>query len=141
MHVVGRSHVTYRVGISLWTDRETGLKALPYKKAFQYRIPTAHSSKCCKCYESHQMSAPSGSPQVNNFECVTKHGHQMSLAGGSQVNIFEQVSSLPDFTSRGRGPCSVGIGKRAGARGWGPCLRGTGVMAGGQTDCYTHQIY
>ena len=66
VRVVGRSHVTYHMGISLWTDRETGLKTLPHKKAFQYRMPTAHSPKCCKCYESHQMSAPSGSPQVNN---------------------------------------------------------------------------
>ena len=45
---------------------------------------------------------------MKNFECVTKHGHQMSLAGGYQVNMFEKVSSLPDVTSRGWGPCSGG---------------------------------
>ena len=105
--------MTYHMGISLWTDREKG----PYKKAFQYRMPTAHSPKCCKCYESHHISEPSGSPQVNNFECVTKHGHQMSLAGGSLVNMFEQVYSVPDVTSMGRGPCSGGAGKGLGPGG------------------------
>ena len=52
------------------------------------------------------------------------------------MNMFEQVSSLPDVTSRGRGTCSGrGEGRGlGGARGWGSCLRGTGVMTGGQTD-------
>ena len=50
------------------------------------------------------MSAVVGSPQIDKFEQVSRHAHQMSVlcvcwsgvsrVGGPQVNKFEQISSF-----------------------------------------------
>ena len=52
-------------------------------KAKQESIPVGWVIPACadrNCFNSHQMTV-AGGPQVNKFEQVSSGGHQMSLAG------------------------------------------------------------
>ena len=62
------------------------------------------------------MSAVVGSPQIEKFEQVSRHAHQMSVlcvcwwgvsgVGGPQVTKFEQISSLGHQMSLAGGQCA-----------------------------------
>ena len=59
--------------------------------AFQWDAYRPHADHAC--FSSHQMSAL-GEAEVNRFEEVSSHGHQMSLAGqagGCQRSLYSEV--------------------------------------------------